>query len=361
MSVTKTIVGGMATGAVVGYGTGGPLGALGGAFGGAILGAAADWWGGPPQPQIPDAPSPPEAPNGGGANLGPITPTALDNARLNLRQTIPQAPPPPPPMVVPPPMPPMLLTPAVLTSARANLNAPPPAPLRIWLPNPADAIFAARRNALRNVQVPIAPRVVSLAEQRWGMRLEEFILPPPFTSGGAVYFLYKDKLKKPDSVPPFGAHVVKYFYRDALSNVGPSYTTTLHIKPTVAEMMRTLGFVAGNDRWQLNVGQRNIKGTPHTFHLSVPTNGQTMPVRMDSMQAIFNGIYPMGVGMTGTHMSVEVRQGVRMNNAAYFLNGSPKSAQGFSPSENTEFTNACRKALDDWKAGAIAAIRNTMT
>ncbi|WP_376092426.1 hypothetical protein ACE7GA_23625 [Roseomonas sp. CCTCC AB2023176] len=365
MSVTRTVIGGMAAGAAAGYGGAGPLGAVGGAFTGAILGAAADWWGGAQQPTIPDAPAPPLMPVGAPPppNQVPITPAVLDGARRNLvpPSPIPRAPAPPPvkPGPLGPNLPPFLLSPAVLSFARANLTAPPPTPLRIWLPNPADAILDAARQALKHVPVPppVAPRVVSLREQIHGMTLEELILPPPFVTVGRVVFRVGTKSLTGQSKPPIGCHTVDYRYVDGVGTAGPIYTTTLHIKPTVSNLMRAMNFAWGNNRWQLNVPPRNVKGRPHNFHLSVPSGGQSMPDHVDNLAAIFDGVFPKGVGMTGTHMSIEVSQGNQMNNAAYFLNGSPKSAQGFTAAENADFTTACRKALDDWKNGAMDALR----
>lgn len=87
-----------------------------------------------------------------------------------------------------------------------------------------------------------------------------------------------------------------------------------------------------------------------------------MPSLMDDLDDLFERIFPTGTGFIGTHMTIECSSNLKyLNNAAYFLNGTEKHAQGYRRQEQGPLISACRSKLHQWKkesmANLIAALR----
>jgi hypothetical protein len=354
---------GIAGGATLGFAVAGPAGAIGGAIGGGVLGPAIEWWYGLPTPVYHDPaelarvrqnlrPTPPPA-----ADQPPINPAALAAARRHLKPT-----PAPAPYVKPP-------HPAdhILATARQNLR-PAPAPVPYQQPITPGALAAARQNLtptaapadLAAARLPPQgwsfgqPTVVPLSEQTKGKTLREMIRP---THSAILYMSANGQLLNANTVLPAGVHQIRSRWV-ANGKMGPITPTTLHVKPTIGEVMRAMGFASRGWRWELAWGTHGTLN--HNFHLTVPKDSQTMPERMDNLGDIFRGLFPAGQGTTGTHMTIECRPTPGLSNAAYFLNGSPKYPQGFTKSEGEQFVTACRRRLDNWHQQALTSLRNAL-
>ena len=355
---------GIAGGATLGFAVAGPAGAIGGAIGGGVLGPAIEWWYGLPTPVYHDPaelarvrqnlrPAPPPA-----AYQPPINPAALAAARRQLNPTRAPAP------YIQPPHP----ADHMLATARQNLR-PAPAPVP-YQPAVTPAALAAARQNLTPAVAPAAPAaagllphqgwafglptVVPLSEQTKGKTLRQMIRP---TNGALLYMNATGQMLNANTVLSAGVHQIRSRW-SANGNMGPVTVTTLHIKPTINQVMTAIGFASRGWRWELAWGAHGTLN--HNFHLTVPKDMQTMPERMDDLGDIFRGLFPAGQGTTGTHMTIECRPMAGMSNAAFFLNRSPKYPQGFSQSEGEQFVSACRRRLDDWNHQALASLRNAL-
>ena len=352
---------GIAGGATLGFAVAGPAGAIGGAIGGGVLGPAVEWWYGLPTPVYHDPaelarvrqnlrPTPPPA-----AYQPPINPAALAAARGHLNPT-------PAPVRYQPP-----INPAALAATRQNLR-PAPAPVPYQPPINPNALAAARQNLTATAMpadpaaaplVPpgwsfVLPTAVPLSEQTKGKTLRQMILP---THNWMRYMNAAGQMLNGDTVLSAGVHEIRSRWV-ANGNLGPIAVTTLHVKPTIDEVMRAMGFALRGWRWALAWGAHGT--LHHNFHVTVPKDLQTMPQRMDNLGDIFRGLFPAGQGTTGTHMSIECRPTAGMSNAAYFLNGTRKYPQGFTGSEAEQFVNACRTRFVDWKKQALTSLRDAL-
>jgi hypothetical protein len=255
----------------------------------------------------------------------------------------------------------------ILARARQNLR-PAPAPVPYQPPITPAALAAARQNLTPTAATadPAArllpqgwsfglPTVVPLSEQTKGKTLGEMIQP---THSALLYMNAAGQLLNANTVLSAGVHQIRSRWV-ANGRMGPITLTTLHVKPTIDEVMTAMGFAfRGNWRWELAWGAH---GTLHrNFHLTVPEILQTMPERMDNPGDIFRGLFPLGQGTTGTHMTIECRPTPGQSNAAYFLNGTRKNPQGFTPSEGEQFVNACRTRLHNWNQQALTSLRNAL-
>jgi hypothetical protein len=210
--------------------------------------------------------------------------------------------------------------------------------------------------------VSFDPVVVALSEQTKGKRLDEMILLPPGVRLGRVLFrTAQDQGLPGHTILRVGCWHIRYRYQTTSGQMSAPGETILHIKPTIDEVMQAMGFVSKNWRWELTWGTHGTLGK--NFHLTVPKALQNMPDRMDNLQAIFNGLFPEGNGLDGTHMSIECRmaQGASgMNNAAYFLNSQEKYPKGYTKSEQEEFVKACKARLVQWKQGSAQRLRDAL-
>jgi hypothetical protein len=177
------------------------------------------------------------------------------------------------------------------------------------------------------------------------------------TNGALLYMNATGQMLNANTVLSAGVHQIRSRW-SANGNMGPVTVTTLHIKPTINQVMTAIGFASRGWRWELAWGAHGTLN--HNFHLTVPKDMQTMPERMDDLGDIFTGLFPAGQGTTGTHMTIECRPTAGMSNAAFFLNRSPKYPQGFSQSEGEQFVSACRRRLDNWNHQALASLRNAL-
>jgi hypothetical protein len=366
----RGVLGGAATGAALGLAVAGPAGALGGAIGGAILGPVVNWWYNLPTPVFHDRaeirtvrrnlnPTPAPVP----AYVPPVSRAGLVAAGQNLRVA-----PAPVPAYVP------LVTRAGLIAGRQNLR-PAPAPVPAWVPKATRTQLTAGRLNLRQVDAPAEapaanalpegwrltipdPQVVPIDEQTKGKTLGQMILLPPGVLAGRVLFQKDGGMVTADTVLGAGIHRVFYRYAAPGGAMGTVHQGILHIKPSVDELMVEMGFVSKGWRWELTWGTH---GTLHKdFHLSVPKDQQYIRGRMDNKEAILNGLFPLGTGVTGTHMTIECRSAKGVSNAAYFLNGQPKYPQGYLQVEATEFVKACKRRLEDWKAGRLKSLNEAL-
>jgi hypothetical protein len=270
------------------------------------------------------------------------TPGELNNARGNLNhRAFPQ------PIVRP--------TPAALNTARANLNHRE-MPQPIVRATPA-ALNAARHGLRRTETRENEIRVVPLADQKSNKFLNEIIILPLNVYVGKIVFRIEGRVILGSSKLIPGVHLVEYAYKDGVGVRGPSKFEELHIKPDLDKLMRNMGFVRHGGRWQLDLGAKIVQGKSYGMHLTVYRSEQSLPDKMDKHGDIFSGIFPSSDDLSGVHVSIECRQSEKMNNAAYFMSGETKSAQGFTSAENDHFISACKKALHLWQGGASATLK----
>jgi len=368
----KGFFGGLLGGAALGGAVAGPAGALGGAIGGAVLGPLFEWWNNlPDQDRLPFTAN---DLNVGGQNLrqtggpAPYAPSPnpadqmLDQGKRNLRQTT-------GPM---PHIPSSNPADQMLDQGKQNLRQTDGPVPRDFQVNTADLInptnLAMGRQSLAHTQVghqldavdgpgadwkfkiPFDPKVVPTEEQTKGKRLDEMILLPEGVKIGRVLFRSENHQNLPgNTILGVGTKTIRYCYETTSGQMSAPRITALHIKPTTDELMTEMGFVKRGWRWDLPWG---FHGTLNkNFHLSVPVDEQIPLDRMDSLSDILERIFPLGEELGGTHISIECRAGnsPTMNNAAYFLNGSPKYPKGYSTGEQNTYVAACKSRLSDWK------------
>jgi hypothetical protein len=194
----------------------------------------------------------------------PINPAALAAAGQNLR-------PAPAPVPYQPP-----INPAGLAAARQNLSA---------TAAPADPAAA---RLLPQGWSFVLPTAVPLSEQTKGKTVGEMIRP---THRWMLYMNATGQQLNANTVLSAGVHQIRSRWV-ANGIMGPIALATLHVKPTIDEVMRAMGFASRGWRWELAWGAH---GTLHrNFHLTVPKDLQTMPQRMDNLGDIFRGLFPAG-------------------------------------------------------------------
>jgi hypothetical protein len=208
------------------------------------------------------------------------------------------------------------------------------------------------------------PIVVALSEQTTQKQVSQMIQLPAYATLGRLLFQTAGGLIADTHVFKPGNRRVFCRYKDEFERMGEVRTIDLNIKPTIAEVMTEMGFTEHGWRWDLAYGFHGV--LKMALHLTVPKDGQSIPDdyapwTVAGLKAMFDGLFPLGTGYGGTHMTLACRRDPSRTNASAFLNGNDKDTnEYYEAKEKTAFTKACRSRLAQWRKDAYKELSDAL-